>query len=31
MAGGEGGLVAQIEQSDFIAQQQRAADLRGSD
>ena len=31
MAGGEGGLVPQIEQRDFLAQQQRAADLRGRD
>src|ERR1700738_1444971 len=31
MAGGIAGLVAQIEQGDFIAQQQRAADLRGRD
>ena len=28
MAGGEGGLVPDIEQRDFIAQQQRGADLR---
>ena len=31
MAGGKGGFVPQIEQRDFIAQQQRAADLRGRD
>jgi len=31
MAGGKGGLVPQIEQGDFIAQQQHAADLRGRD
>jgi hypothetical protein len=31
MARGIGGLVPHIEQRDFIAQQQRAADLRGSD
>jgi hypothetical protein len=31
MAGGKGGLVPHIEQRDFIAQQQRAADLRGRD
>ncbi len=29
MAGGEGGLVPDIEQCDFIAQQQRGADLPG--
>jgi hypothetical protein len=31
MACGVGGLVPQIEERDFIAQQQRATDLRGSD
>ncbi len=31
MAGGEGGLVPDIEQRDFVAQQQRGADLRGGD
>src|SRR6185369_3919485 len=31
MAGGKGGLVPHIEQRDFFAQQQRAADLRGGD
>ena len=29
MAGGEGGLVPDIEQRDFLAQQQRGADLEG--
>ena len=31
MAGGKGGLVPHIEQRDFVARQQREADLRGSD
>jgi len=31
MAGGKGGLVPHIQQCDFIAQQQHAADLRGRD
>jgi hypothetical protein len=31
MAGGIAGLVPQIERCNFIARQQRAADLRGSD
>jgi hypothetical protein len=31
MAGGKGGLMPHIEQRDFIAQQQRAADLWGRD
>ena len=31
MAGGEGGLVPEIEQRDFLAQQQGGADLRGGD
>ena len=31
MAGGERGLVPEIEQRDFLAQQQRAADMRGRD
>ena len=31
MAGGKGGLVPEIEQRDFFAQQQRTADLRGRD
>ena len=31
MAGGEDGLVPEIEQRDFIAQQQGGADLRGGD
>lgn len=31
MAGGEGGLVSEIEQRDLLAQQQRAADVGGGD
>ena len=31
MAGGEGSLMSEIKKRDFLAQQQRAADLRGSD
>ena len=31
MAGGEGGLVPEIEQRDFLAHQERRADLRGGD
>ena len=31
MARGEGGFVPQVEQRDFLSQQQRGADLQGSD